>query len=208
MTTVKLSQIVNFANVEFLCAAANSQQLLRLDNIVSGKPAVAFFGRSNVGKSSLINTILQHKKMARTSQSPGCTRQINFFLVDKKIIFVDLPGYGYAKVSKQQMILWEELLQTYLSHTHNIKRLFLLLDSRRGVMDIDQQIIKFLGQEGVPFRIVLNKIDLLKKEDLEQTISNVQNTTSHSPLLFSSINKTGLSEIRQEIITTIESPNS
>lgn len=126
---------------------------------------VAFWGRSNVGKSSLINAITNNSKLARTSKTPGRTQLINFFQNEHNAVLVDLPGYGYAKISqaqKEQMML---MIEEYLLNRSQLKNLFLLIDARHGITKIDEQILTFLNINNIPFSLVYTKMDKLKQKD-------------------------------------------
>ena len=120
-------------------------------------------GRSNVGKSSLINALLGRKKLARVSKDPGRTREINFFRIDDRWLLVDLPGYGYAKVSKEVQRTWAPLTETYLNKNPRLVGLVVLIDSRHGATKTDRRLIEFLGDVGVPVLFVLTKIDKLNR---------------------------------------------
>lgn len=126
-------------------------------------PHFVFAGRSNVGKSSLLNSLLNRKKLAKTSQTPGKTRLVNYFLVNDQFFFVDIPGYGYAKVSKQEQEKWGKLIDSYLSDTPFIGVIFLLLDIRHDPSADDRQMIDWLRASGFPFRIILTKADKLSR---------------------------------------------
>ena len=123
---------------------------------------VAFVGRSNAGKSSLVNALTGRKSLARVSQTPGATRQINFFNLGGKLMLVDLPGYGFAKRSKTEADSWQEMIFAYLRHRARLRRVLLLIDARRGVMDSDQQVMALLDQAAVSYGLVLTKADELK----------------------------------------------
>ncbi|VEU76415.1 ribosome biogenesis GTP-binding protein YihA/YsxC [Mycoplasmopsis columboralis] len=135
---------------------------------------VAFWGRSNVGKSSLINALTNNSKLARVSKTPGRTQLINFFENEFNAVFVDLPGYGYAKLSqtqKQQMML---MIEEYLTQRPNLVNLFLLIDARHGLTKIDMQIIQFLALNKITFSVVYTKIDKLKQSEKSKLIKNNQ----------------------------------
>jgi GTP-binding protein len=125
-------------------------------------PEIAFVGRSNAGKSSLLNALTGRKALARVSNTPGRTRQINFFNLGNKIVIADLPGYGYAKASKSLADEWQNLIFEYLRGRQNLRRVAVLIDSRRGAMDTDQQAMKLLDQAAVSYAVVLTKLDQLK----------------------------------------------
>jgi GTP-binding protein len=140
----------------------------------SGFPEVAFAGLSNVGKSSLINALTNRNTLARTSQTPGRTRQLNFFLLREQLTLVDLPGYGYAKASKGDIKGWNYLTKKYLKGRPNLQRVCILIDARRGVKDSDRQIMDLLDESAVNYQIILTKIDKVKKSDVEKIISDIK----------------------------------
>ena len=135
-------------------------------------PEIAFVGKSNVGKSSLINSLIGRKNLARVSCTPGRTRQINFFALGNKLMLVDLPGYGYAKVSMVEHKNWEKLIVNYLFNRKNLSLVCLLIDARRGIKLNDLTVINMLEEQNVHFQIVLTKADKLSKTAL--TILNEQ----------------------------------
>src|ERR1041385_1954422 len=122
-------------------------------------PEVAFAGRSNVGKSSLINTLLRRSKAARVSNTPGRTREINFFRVNDQFVLVDLPGYGYARVSKTQKAEWRPMIEGYIRRSPMLRGIVLLLDVRRDPSEEDLQMLEFLAETGVPALVAITKID-------------------------------------------------
>ncbi len=126
---------------------------------------VAFVGRSNAGKSSLVNALTGRKSLARVSQTPGATRQINFFDLGGKLMLVDLPGYGFAKRSKTESDSWQEMIFAYLRRRARLRRVLLLIDARRGVMDSDRQVMTLLDQAAVSYGLVLTKADELKPSE-------------------------------------------
>ncbi|TSJ81294.1 MAG: ribosome biogenesis GTP-binding protein YihA/YsxC [Candidatus Cardinium sp.] len=123
------------------------------------KPEVAFIGRSNVGKSSLINALLQRKQLARVSKMPGKTQLIHHFLVNNQLYFVDLPGYGWAQVGHATKIKWKKMLREYLLHRSNMVAVFVLIDAKIAPQAIDIECINWLGQHAIPFAIILTKAD-------------------------------------------------
>jgi GTP-binding protein len=166
---------------------------------------IAFAGRSNVGKSSLVNALTGRKTLARTSHTPGRTQEINYFLLADAIYLVDLPGYGYAKVSKTQKAAWTDLVFAYLQGRPNLRRVMLLIDSRHGLKDNDLEVMKMLDVAAVSYQIVLTKCDKLKPDALNARAAEVAETlkrhvAAHPRLvLTSSVEKTGLSDLRLEI---------
>jgi GTP-binding protein len=135
---------------------------------------VAFVGRSNAGKSSLVNALTGRKALARVSQTPGATRQINFFNLAERLMLVDLPGYGFAKRSKSESEAWQEMIFTYLRRRARLRRVALLIDSRRGVMDSDVQVMDLLDRAAVSYGLVLTKGDELKPKDRAKAMETAQ----------------------------------
>ncbi|PWK18440.1 GTP-binding protein [Arcicella aurantiaca] len=173
------------------------------------KPEYAFIGRSNVGKSSLINSIVQKKDLAKTSQTPGKTQLINHFQIDKKWYLVDLPGYGYAKVSKVEREKFEKMIHEYLENRENLIYTFVLVDVRHEAQKIDLEFINTLGEKGIPFCIVFTKADKLSKTAVDKNVEAYQQkmleTWEEMPQFFvtSSVNGSG----RKEILDTIDNLN-
>ena len=166
-------------------------------------PEIAFAGRSNVGKSSAMNRLVNVKNLAKTSSSPGKTKLINFFLINKNLYFVDLPGYGYAKASKSMRKSWGKLLEDYLKTRENLKGTVLLIDSRRGPLEPDLQLSEWLDFYGKRKLIVLTKTDKLSRSALLSNVKKtcqVLNLDSDSLVLFSA--KTG--EGKDKILKWIE----
>ncbi len=172
-------------------------------------PEYAFVGRSNVGKSSLINMLLERKKLAKTSQSPGKTLLINHFLINKEWYLVDLPGYGYAKISKSKREEIANIINKYVNNRSNLYCLFVLIDVRHSPQKIDLEFMEWLGQNKVPFTIIFTKADKLKNTKLEDNIENYKTSLLKSweeiPDFFvsSSTKKSG----REEILEYIEKLN-
>ena len=187
--------------VEFVLGAASLSQLPD-----GNRPEIAFAGRSNVGKSSLINAVLNRKNLARSSAEPGKTRELNYFdLGEGKLWLVDLPGFGYAKVSRDQQAKWVQVTKRYLRGRANLRRVFLLVDSRRGLMDTDLETMDMLNTAAVTYQIVLTKADKIKKSDLEAATKKIQdvlrkNPAAHPiPRVTSSEKGFGIAELRAEI---------
>jgi GTP-binding protein len=133
-------------------------------------PEIAFAGRSNVGKSSLLNRLVRRKAFARVSRTPGRTREINFFEVNQQFVLVDLPGYGYAKISKERRAEWRPLIEGYLRGSRNLRGVVQLIDVRRDPTDDDLQMLDFLGDVGTPTVIVVTKVDKLSRAQAEERI--------------------------------------
>lgn len=137
-------------------------------------PEVAFAGRSNVGKSSLINALTGRKTLARTSNTPGRTQQLNYFILSDGLYLVDMPGYGYAKVSKSQKKSWNKLIRDYLKGRPQLRCVFILIDSRHGLKKNDEELMTLLDQSAVSYRIVLTKIDKVKDEVLSKSVKAIE----------------------------------
>jgi len=138
-------------------------------------PEVAFAGRSNVGKSSAINRLLGRRKLARTSSTPGRTRQLNFFAVNDRLVFVDLPGYGYARVSHAERGAWRPLVESYLGARAVLAGMILLIDVRRGLEDEERQLLDFVAVRGTPLLVVATKVDKLGRSERERALSGLVN---------------------------------
>lgn len=152
----------------FIAGAAKPSQLPKMF-----LPQVAFVGKSNVGKSSLINTICRRKNLARVSHTPGRTRQINFFLIAEKLVIADLPGYGFAKVPVEEKQNWEKLILHYLQNSPTLKLVNLLIDARRGIKENDFKVIQLLHSYDKQIQLVFTKADKVKfKEGFEVEIKN------------------------------------
>jgi GTP-binding protein len=136
-------------------------------------PEVAFAGRSNVGKSSLLNRLIQRKKFARVSNTPGRTREVNFFNVNGTFVLVDLPGYGYARISKEKRAEWKPLIESYLRGSPTLRGIVHLLDARHDPTKDDLQMLDFLSEVGVPTLIVLTKIDKLRASERKKQIREI-----------------------------------
>ena len=188
--------------VDFVLGAAGLIQLPDGD-----RPEIAFAGRSNVGKSSLINGLLNRKNLARSSQEPGRTRELNYFdLAEGLMYVVDLPGFGYAKVSRTQAEKWMSLTRRYLKGRVNLRRVFLLVDSRRGLMEPDFDVMRMLDKAAVNYQIVLTKTDKIKPTEVEATRAKTEAALKKHPAAHPIIRVTsaekgyGLPELRAEIL--------
>jgi GTP-binding protein len=135
---------------------------------------VAIAGRSNVGKSSLVNSVVGRKRIARVSGTPGKTREINFYLIDDRFFLVDLPGYGFARAPEAVRDAWRILVEDYLSHNDRLDGLILLLDCRRGVQEADKQLLDYLSADEIPVLVVLTKIDKLNRAGRNQAMADVR----------------------------------
>lgn len=198
---IEAGRLLFASEVTFALGVADLRQLPEMD-----KPEIAFAGRSNVGKSSLINAILSRKNLARSSAEPGKTRELNYFnLGPDRLWVVDLPGFGYAKVSKVQAEKWTRLTKSYLRGRANLKRVFLLIDSRRGLMDTDLETMAMLNTAAVIYQIVLTKADKVKASELEKTRAAVEHAikkhgAAHPVIRVTSSEKgMGIPELRAEI---------
>lgn len=168
-------------------------------------PEVAFAGRSNVGKSSLINALVRRHRLARASTEPGRTREINFFLLDERLRLVDLPGYGFAKVSRSAARRFQNLGRSYLRGRPNLKRVYLLIDARHGLKAPDAEALDALDQAAISYQIVLTKADKLKRGEAEAMTGATLAAVSRRPAAFPRVLATstesgeGLAELRAEI---------
>ena len=163
---------MNFNNVEFLISAAAPK-----DFPGNRLPEIAFAGKSNVGKSSVINRILQRKNFARVGDKPGKTIHVNYFVVDKKCYFVDLPGYGYAQVSQQEKNRWAKLMESYFA-ADRIDLGILIVDARHAPTNNDITMANWFLESGCPFVVVVNKLDKLKKSEIEPNLQTIRDDLS------------------------------
>lgn len=170
-----------------------------------GLPEVAFAGRSNVGKSSLINALTGRKTLARISNTPGRTRQINFFDLGGRLMLVDLPGYGYARASKTEIKGWTRLIHAYLRGRVGLRRLCLLVDGRHGLKAVDGELMETLDAAAVPFRVVLTKCDKVRAAELAEREAAVRDAlVKHpaalpDPIATSAQKGTGIAALRAEL---------
>lgn len=170
-------------------------------------PEIAFAGRSNVGKSSLINTLIQRKDMVKTSSKPGCTQLINFFMINEELSFVDLPGYGYAKVSKKIRAQWQPMVNRYLSSRQNLLGLILLIDIRRDPGQEELDMMDWLEDHDMPYLLVLTKADKLSKTKQQKRLTAICSQIDREKdgvILFSSKTRKGRDTVLSEINNLIE----
>jgi|TARA_R100001244_G_scaffold6593_24_gene8150 GTP-binding protein len=176
-------------------------------------PEIAFAGRSNVGKSSLINALTNRNGLARTSNTPGRTQELNFFDVGDPLIFriCDMPGYGFAKAPPKVVQKWRFLINDYLRGRAVLKRTFVLIDSRHGIKPVDEEVMEMLDKAAVSYRVVLTKADKVKQEELDATAEQVAAIAKKHPaahpdlLLTSSEKKQGIDELRLAVLEAVQS---
>ncbi|ADU97433.1 ribosome biogenesis GTP-binding protein YsxC [Thermovibrio ammonificans HB-1] len=169
---------------------------------------VAFVGRSNVGKSSLLNAVANNFKLAKVSSQPGKTRSINFYLVNDRFFLVDLPGYGFAKVPLKEQQRWRELIESYLKGRDRLKGVFLLVDSKVGPTEKDLQMKEWLDFFGIPYTVVATKVDRLKasqRRNLEERIKKALGGGDFKVIPFSAKTREGREVLLREIFNYIES---
>lgn len=190
--------VINFNQAEFRLSAVKPQSFVR-----DGRPQVTFAGRSNVGKSSVINRLLNRKNFARVGATPGKTSQINYFLIDRKIYFTDLPGYGYAKVSQAEKDRWGKLMEAYFAEEGLITLGVLIVDARHKPTADDVTMREWFRGADCPLIVVANKLDKLKKSEVEPNLAVIRQTLDlgESDLLipFSAEKGTGKTELLSAI---------
>lgn len=205
MTPLGKNNLMKIKSVEFVDSVASLKQLPK-DQL----PQIAFGGRSNVGKSSLLNVLFNRKKMALVSSTPGKTRLLNFFRINDACYFVDLPGYGYAKAPKSVQQKWQQLIEKYLQSCEQLRGMVLLTDIRHDVQESDAQLIEWLAAVRIPLILVGTKADKLSKNKLNQQIA--QNLRAFSPLRvdkiipFSSVTGAGKVELLMSISELLKLP--
>lgn len=190
-------------NVEFLGGMAETTGW-RPD---SSLPEIAFAGRSNVGKSSLLNSLIRRKSFARVSRTPGRTREINFFRINNQYVLVDLPGYGYARISKVKKAEWRPLIESYLRRTTQLRGIVLLLDIRREPSDDDRAMLDFLAEVEVPTIVALTKMDKLGKIAAQVQVAGISRTLALEPdqvIPFSAVTGEGRIELAEAMMQLVE----
>ncbi len=207
MTEVFDEEQIEAARVLFAHPATFMMGAVKMDGLPPADlPEVAFAGRSNVGKSSLINALVGQKYLARASNEPGRTREINFFLLDEKLRLVDLPGYGFARVSRTSKDKFQNLGRQYLRGRPNLKRVYLLIDARHGLKDPDTEALDALDTAAVSYQIVLTKADKIKPAEVEAVVARTVAQIAKRPAAFprvlatSSEKGAGLPILRAEIV--------
>jgi GTP-binding protein len=173
-------------------------------------PEVAFAGRSNVGKSSLLNRLINRKKFARVSNTPGRTREVNFFKVNERFVLVDLPGYGYARISKEKRAEWKPLIESYLRGSPQLRGIVQLLDVRHDPTDDDRQMLDFLGELGVPTIVVLTKIDKLRPNERKKRLPELAvmlGVDDDQMIPFSAVTGEGRNELAEAMESLLEQPS-
>ena len=184
---------MRFINAKFIKSASKKSEFI-FDDLAQ----VAIVGRSNVGKSSLINTLTNHGKLAKTSSTPGRTRLVNYFNIDNKFYLVDLPGYGYHKASKGIAKAWDNVMNDYFSDNPNLKLVLLLLDSRILATDLDKQMMDYLFEKQIPALIVLTKADKISRSELNLQIDKLSKELRYSKdriVSTSALKKSGVEKI-------------
>ncbi len=188
---------MNLHNAEFIRSSASKKDFIR-----DGRPQITMAGRSNVGKSSVINRLLDRKNFARVGNAPGKTSQVNYFLIDKKVYLVDLPGYGYARVSHAEKARWARLMEDYFADGQITVGL-LIVDARHKPTADDQTMAQWFHETGCPFIVVANKLDKLKKSEIEGNLQRIRETLelaeNEKLIPFSAEKGTG----KQELLTAL-----
>ena len=192
--------MINFANVSFIKSCPT-----RKEKPQDLKPEVLIVGKSNVGKSSLINSLCQKKKMAYTSSKPGHTRLLNYYNIDNKFYLVDAPGYGYAKGGLDLDRLFAEMMESYFDNNKELKLVLILLDARRELSGDDQEIISFVQESNVPYFLVITKLDKVNQKEKAALDKHLKSVGFDKENVFytSSLDNKGLNELKKGIEKTI-----
>lgn len=174
-----------------------------------GPPEIAFAGRSNVGKSSLLNALVRRKAFARVSRTPGRTREINFFEVNKAFVLVDLPGYGYARISKERQAEWRPLIEGFLRGSTQLRGIVQLLDVRREPTDDDRQMLDLLAEVGLPTLVCVTKTDKLSRPAVRARVETIARELALDPeqvIPFSAVTGEGRDELAEALVALLASP--
>lgn len=194
---------MNLQKVEFIRSAAQPNAF-----VADGLPQIAFSGKSNVGKSSVLNCVLQRKNFARVGQKPGKTVHINYFKVDERAYFVDLPGYGYAQVAASEKERWGRLMEAYFAQVERITLGVMIVDARHAPTKLDCVMADLFKDTGRPFVVVANKLDKLKKSEVEPNLRCIRETLKLPEdvklIPFSAEKGTGREELVREILNSME----
>lgn len=189
-------------NAEFFTSVADARSIKDYN-----KDEIAFVGRSNVGKSSLINALTMRRKLAVTSSLPGRTRLVNYFKINGELFFVDLPGYGYAKASKTEQAKWKSLIEAYLERAKKLKLVFVLMDIRREPSDLDAMMLNYLYYKNIPFKVLATKSDKLSNAQINKQISLISGTLGlgiDDIIITSAEKKLGIDKVLNTIDTFLE----
>jgi GTP-binding protein len=199
-----LSRSLFLKPIRFVAGVANLAQLPELH-----LPEVAFIGRSNVGKSSLLNALVNNSKLARTSHTPGATKQLNFFNLHEVLHLVDVPGYGYAKAAKKDKKQWQGALFDYLRGRPQLARAFVLIDARHGVKEADEKMFELLDDAAVSYQFVLTKADKVSQADLVQQKEKLMQVAARHPAAYpgivttSAVSKLGIDALQDAVIEAL-----
>lgn len=194
---------------DFVAGVAN-WDAMPADDVLKHLPEVAFCGRSNVGKSSLVNAVMGRKSLVRTSSTPGHTRQLNFFNLADTLMFVDVPGYGYAKAPKHEIKRWTEVLFTYLRGRQQLMRVCLLVDARQGVKKVDEDMMEMLDDAAVSYQLVLTKADKVGDGERRAVQAQAEAVAAKHPAAFpyvlvtSAEARIGIDELQASLLEALE----
>jgi GTP-binding protein len=196
---------LEFKNVKYERTAVKPEQY------PSGHlPEIAFVGRSNIGKSSIINSLVNKKNLARVGATPGKTRVINFYNIDNRFYFVDLPGYGYAKVSKSEKESWDKMIETYLFSRTELRLMIMLVDIRHTPTEQDQMMYEWIINRSTPVVVVATKADKIPRSQLDSRLLEIKTTLNMQgeiiPIIFSTLTKQGIDELWRQILAQINKP--